>query len=282
MEYSDGQRSSVVISGGVNPVSETTLPNITDKHWRCSRAQSKHVLYCRKKHKSGPYSRRKACDECVRSKVPCSTEPGGCARYASRKVSCNYRDIPKRNNPANENDGGDTALVASSEIALVSSTNDPPRSMEDLRSSVDEIAHEDLGIYSNSTTSLANLGWRCTLNPDWSQVSDLTTTSVEGQSLGLPLGTSSIDDNFDSTFSAASSLEYSFQFLRTIPSSPVYREPSSLFERLNQDSVPPFIHPKYQSLSGDDAAQPSPLSAALNLARMLLHGRRNFLITLAI
>ncbi|KAF2430629.1 hypothetical protein EJ08DRAFT_214190 [Tothia fuscella] len=258
-----------------------------------SRARSKHISYCRKRHKSGPLSRRKACDECVRSKVRCSTESGGCARCASRNVPCKYWGILQSNDPANEKDSSDTTLVASSEITLVTSNN-PSRSMENFTPGFDGIALANREIYSNSTSIFPNGVWRDVLDPEWSHVSDLATTSGEGQPYGLLLETSSIDYDFQNTFSATS------QSLRTIPPSPAYRDPPSLFERrrysepeleltrehalhilrsypymiANQSSVPSFIHPEYQSLSENDTAQPSPLAAALSLAKMLLHGRR--------
>ena len=91
-----------------------------------------------------------------------------------------------------------------------------------------------------------------------------------------------------------------FQPQSSIPGSLDYRDSPSLFERrrfsepeleltgdlalhilrsyphmmANQDSVPPFIHPKYQDLFGSDTTRPSPLFAALKLAKMLLHGKR--------
>ncbi|CAI6077121.1 unnamed protein product [Clonostachys chloroleuca] len=42
----------------------------------------------------------------------------------------------------------------------------------------------------------------------------------------------------------------------------------------SQGSVPPFIHPQYQSLDEGNTTRPSPLHASLNLVKMLLHDRR--------
>jgi hypothetical protein len=42
----------------------------------------------------------------------------------------------------------------------------------------------------------------------------------------------------------------------------------------SQGSVPPFIHPQYQSLDEGNTTRPSPLYASLNLVKMLLHDRR--------
>lgn len=92
----------------------------------------------------------------------------------------------------------------------------------------------------------------------------------------------------------------------SLPASLSYKDPSSLLERrefsqvdlqltsdlalhilnsylytmTDQGSPPPFIHPSYQYLKEIDTDRPSPLSAAMNLAKMLFigHGANKTLI----
>jgi len=49
---------------------------------------------------------------------------------------------------------------------------------------------------------------------------------------------------------------------------------SYLYVMADRDSVPPFIHPKYQNLMEMGTSRPSPLYAAMKLAKMLFLGRR--------
>ena len=56
--------------------------------------------------------------------------------------------------------------------------------------------------------------------------------------------------------------EHAFHILRTYP-----------YMLARQDILPPFIHPSYRQLFGDDTTRPSPLAAALTLAKMLLSGQ---------
>ena len=49
---------------------------------------------------------------------------------------------------------------------------------------------------------------------------------------------------------------------------------SYLYVIASRDTVPPFIHPKYRNLTEISTSRPSPLYAAIALAKMLFHGRK--------
>jgi hypothetical protein len=153
----------------------------------------------------------------------------------------------------------------------------------------------------NNNPSFTSFTWdNQTFGPECSYVSDLMTDFGEGNPLPSLVDASSTRIDIQSASKVITLSDQSPHSSFSIPVSLSYRDHSSLFERrkfsepeleltgdlalhilrsypymmANQGSVPPFIHPKYQYLSESDAARPNPLDAALNLAKMLLHGRR--------
>ncbi|KAF2097853.1 hypothetical protein NA57DRAFT_57031 [Rhizodiscina lignyota] len=192
-------------------------------------------------------------------------------------------------------------LTASLQLTGLSPMDAPAHSSNDVRPGVDSSSAEAEETSRNRNLSLTNFTWENDiLSPEWLYMSDLTTDLGGGYSLGSHVNASSISGELQSASNIITPSEQSFQASSSIPVSLAYRDPSSLFERrkfsepeleltsdlalhilrsypymvANRGCVPPFIHPKYQYLSESDTTRLSPLDAALNLAKMLLHGRR--------
>jgi hypothetical protein len=153
----------------------------------------------------------------------------------------------------------------------------------------------------NSNLALTNFTWDDGIfRPERSYMPDLTTDSGGGYPFGSQVDPSSTNGDLQSTSNVTTFSGQSLHPPSFIPASLAYKDPSSLFERrkfsepeleltgdlalhilrsypymmANQDSVPPFIHSKYQYLFESDTARPSPLDAALKLAKMLLRSKR--------
>ncbi|PVH98671.1 hypothetical protein DM02DRAFT_615606 [Periconia macrospinosa] len=277
------------------PVCKKPYTNASD-----ARAKSRHRSYCRKKYQSGPYSRRKACDECVRSKVRCSADPKGCSRCAERGVTCIYQGTLKQ----------DTNIANSGfeEVATSLRLNDAT-DVDVQSAGLNESMPDDLNGPSvrteetnwNSTLSFEIFNWERNLfDPEWSSASDLTTSLAEGYALESPIDTSPSHSELHTASTTLTIPQQLIQAPSSIPASLAFQDPSSLFERrkfseqdleltsdlalhilrsypymiASQDSVPPFIHPKYRILSEHETKRPSSLDAALKFAKMLLHSRR--------
>jgi hypothetical protein len=187
------------------------------------------------------------------------------------------------------------------QLTGVAPINIPSRSSNGFRPSLDSPSIETEETCRNSNALLTNFTWNHQrFGPECSYLSDLTNDFGEGELLGSHVDASSISSEVQSASNIITLSEQPVQSSFSIPQSLSYRDPSSLFERrkfsapeleltgdlalhilrsypymmVNQGSVPPFIHPKYQYLSESDRARPNPLDAALKLAKMLLHGRR--------
>ncbi|ROW13655.1 hypothetical protein VPNG_04586 [Cytospora leucostoma] len=191
--------------------------------------------------------------------------------------------------------------TASLQLSGVPTVDTPSQSLQDLRPGFDSLSVEPEGLPTNSNLALAAFTWENDIfRPEWSHLSDLTTGSAEGIPVGPYFEASSISGALQYSSNINTPPGQSIRPSSPTPISLAYRDPSSLFERrkfsepeveltadlalhilrsypymmVNRDSVPPFIHPKYQCLSEDDEANPSPLDAALNLSKTMLHGRR--------
>jgi hypothetical protein len=183
----------------------------------------------------------------------------------------------------------------------VTPVNIPPQSSNDFRPNLDSPSVETEETCINTNTSLTNFTWDNDIfRPEWSYLPDLATDFGEGYPLGSHVDASSISGELQTASNIVTLSEKSLQPSSSIPVSLAYRDPSSLFERrkfsepeleltgdlalhilrsypymiASQGSFPPFIHPKYQYLHESDTARPSPLDAALKLAKTLLHSRR--------
>jgi len=240
----------------------------------------------------------------VRSKVRCCLDPGGCSRCASRGILCTYQGTLNGQSVANlvaEADSGSFMPTRPSELADISPVDIPPQSSDDFRPCLDSPSVVTEETSGSSNLSLTTFTWENdSLRPEWSFVSDLPTDLGESYALGSHVDASSIDGELQSAFNTVTLPGQSRQASSSIPVSLAYRDPSLLFERrkfsepeleltgdlalhilrsypymiANRDSVPPFIHPKYQHLSKSETARPNSLDAALKLAKMVLHGRR--------
>jgi hypothetical protein len=192
--------------------------------------------------------------------------------------------------------------TASSQLAGVAPVNIPAQSSNGLRRGFSSLPLENEETCRSNNSPLTDFTWDHQIfGPDSPYVSDLTTDFGEGNPLGSYIDSTSTRSEARSASNIITLSEHSSQSSSfSIPVSLSYRDPSSLFERrkfsepeleltgdlalhilrsypymmVNQGSVPPFIHPKYQYLSEIDTARPNPLDAALKLAKMLLHGRR--------
>jgi hypothetical protein len=191
--------------------------------------------------------------------------------------------------------------TASLQLTDVTPVNIPPQSSNELRPGLDSPSVEVEETYSDFNSFLTHFTSENDIfTPEWPYVPDLATDFGEGYPLGSHADASSTSVELQSASNIITISEQLLQPSSSIPASLAYRDPSSLFERrkfsepeleltgdlalhilhsypymvANQDSVPPFIHPKYQYLSENDTTSPSPLNAALKLAKMLLQGRR--------
>lgn len=191
--------------------------------------------------------------------------------------------------------------TASLELTGVTPVNIPPRSSNDLRPSLDSPSVEVEDTCRGINSSITNFTSENDIfRPGWPYVPEIVTGFGEGYPLGSYVDASSISGEFQSASNIIAISEQLLQPSSSIPASLAYQDPSPLFERrkfsepeleltgdlalhilrsypymmANRDSVPPFIHPKYEYLSEDNTTNPSPLNAALKLAKMLLQGRR--------
>jgi hypothetical protein len=208
---------------------------------------------------------------------------------------------PNSANLAFEANGGSRMQTASLQLTDVTPVNIPPQSSNELRPGLDSPSVEVEETYSDFNSFLTHFTSENDIfTPEWPYVPDLATDFGEGYPLGSHADASSTSVELQSASNVITISEQLLQPSSSIPASLAYRDPSSLFERrkfsepeleltgdlalhilhsypymvANQDSVPPFIHPKYQYLSENDRTSPSPLNAALKLAKMLLQGRR--------
>lgn len=187
------------------------------------------------------------------------------------------------------------------QVTGVPTVDTPSQSSQDFTTGLSSLSVEPEEILLNSNLSSAEFAWKSdNFIPDWSHLSNLTTGLAEEDPLGPYVNASS----------TSGALQYSSN-IDTLPGQSVrpspltlasldFRDSSLLFERrkfsepeleltadlalhilrsyphmmINQDSVPPFIHPKYQYLSEDKNTNPSPLDAALKLSKTMLQGRR--------
>jgi hypothetical protein len=191
--------------------------------------------------------------------------------------------------------------MASAQLTSVVPANIPPQSSNDFSLSLDRISVEAEETYRESNPFFTNFAWDNDLfTPEWALSSDITTNFGEDYPLGSHIDHFFMSGELESASNNVAPSEQSLQLSFSIPTPLAYRDSSSLFERrkfsepelerttdlalhilhsytyviANQGSLPPFIHPKYKCLSENDTARPSPLAAALNLAKTLLHGRR--------
>jgi hypothetical protein len=240
----------------------------------------------------------------MQSKVRCSLELRGCSRCVSRGISCTYQGTLNGPNSANlafETNGGSRMQTASLQLIDVTSVNIPPQSSNELRPRLDSPSVEAEETYGDFNPFLTNFTSENDMfTPEGPYVPDLATEFGEGYPLGSYVDASSLSVELQPASNVITLSDRLLQPSSSIPASLAYRDPSSLFERrkfsepgleltgdlalhilhsypymiANQDSVPPFIHPKYQYLAENDTTSPSPLNAALKLAKTLLQGRR--------
>jgi hypothetical protein len=249
--------------------------------------------------------RRKACVECVRSKVRCNSDPTGCSRCATKGISCTNNVVANGRNIveplAFETDGGSLQPTATLQLTNVVSTNIPPQSSYDFRLGVNRSSVEAEETRKESSPSLTSFTWDDDIFiPEWAHALDLTTSFGEGYPLGSHFDHFFMSSELESASNIVALSKQSLQPSLSIPRPLISRDSSSLFERrkfsqpelehttdlalhilhsytyviASQGSLPPFIHPKYKFLSENDTVRPSPLDAAMNLAKMLLHGQR--------
>jgi hypothetical protein len=240
----------------------------------------------------------------VQSKVRCSLDPGGCSRCVLRGVSCTYQGTLNGLNNTNlafEPNSGSRIQTASLQLTDVTPVNITPQSSNELRPGIDSPSVEAEEAYRDFNSFLTNLTSENDMfTPEGPYVPDLEPDFGEGYSLGSHIDASSLSVDLQSSSNVTSLSEQLLHPSSSIPASLAYRDPSSLFERrkfsepgleltgdlalhilhsypymiANQDSVPPFIHPRYHYLAENDTTSPSPLNAALKLAKTLLQGRR--------
>ncbi|CAJ2505222.1 Uu.00g126160.m01.CDS01 [Anthostomella pinea] len=179
--------------------------------------------------------------------------------------------------------------------------NTPSESAEDFRAGPDNPPVETEETTTSSNLPLTAFTWGDdAFTPDWSYMSDLALDLGGGDPLDSQVHASSTGSEPQSALDNTTFSEQPFQLPFGVPVSLGYRDPSSLFERrrfsepeleltgelalhilrsypymmASPGSVPPFIHSHYQCLSEGDTGRPSPLNAALTLAKTLLQGRR--------
>jgi hypothetical protein len=239
----------------------------------------------------------------VRSKVRCSSDHGGCSRCASRGVQCTNQGTLGGQNAAKiafEADGDSQVQTASLQLTGISLVDLAPQSSDEFGPDLDSPSVEIEETSTTGNPSDTTFTWESDIfGPGWSCMSDLTSNLGEDYALGHCVDPCSISGELQSASNITTLSEQSLQPSPSIPVSLPYRDPPSLFGRrefsepeleltgdlalhmlrsypylmANQGSVPPFIHPKYQYLFKNDTARPSPLYAALRLARMRLHGQ---------
>ncbi|CAG9956569.1 unnamed protein product [Clonostachys rosea f. rosea IK726] len=136
--------------------------------------------------------------------------------------------------------------------------------------------------------------------PDWLYVPDLSSSLVDGYAAEQDAVSGLRGNELQPTNGTVSPPGQAIRSGSSIPMELEYRSSSSLFQKrdfpetelglasdlalhilrsypymiASQGSVPPFIHPQYQSLDEGNTTRPSPLYASLNLVKMLLHDRR--------
>jgi hypothetical protein len=173
--------------------------------------------------------------------------------------------------------------------------------LETSNANLNFLSAETEDAHGNSNLSLTDFTWDDDVfGPEWLNSSDFTVDLGEEHNLGSGVESTSISAGLQTAFDTMILPERSFHQSSSVPMSLDHRDPSSLLERrkfsepelelnsdlalhilrsypymiANQGSVPPFIHPEYQRLSEGDTERLSPLSAALKLSTMLLHGQR--------
>ncbi|KAH8649293.1 hypothetical protein BX600DRAFT_517669 [Xylariales sp. PMI_506] len=201
---------------------------------------------------------------------------------------------------ASGTDSSRCTLLADSQPTGAPKEDILPSSSRDFWSDLDGTAIETEGGSTNSSSTFTFPLWGNDVLEIEHNDSDFLIDLSGGYPLESQVVTSSNSNEPLPVYNTITLSEQFFKPSSSIPVSPSYRDPSSLFERrkfsepdleltgdlalhilrsypymlANQSAVPPFIHPKYQDLSESDAARPSPLHTALKLAKMLLHGQR--------
>jgi len=247
-------------------------------------------------------SRRKACDECVRAKVRCSFDPAGCSRCLSRGNPCTY---PGR--LSHSLDFSDPTPASSGITVSQGKTPEPNGSsaLENQNLSLDEI-----GLFV-ATPLIDTISGNDQLPPTAStwdneaswipvpDVLDLLTLPDGEHHLVVHTEDSTVSDETQGVPDHTTGSRHLRQPSPSIPVSLSYKDPSSTLERrhfsqmeleatgdlalhilrsylymmADGDSPPPFIHTMYQDLIPVGTSRPSSLSAATNLAKMLVLGR---------
>jgi hypothetical protein len=244
----------------------------------------------------------------VRSKVRCSLHPGGCSRCATKNISCTYQSTLKGKNPTTlslENDGDSfihTDSLQSPIISFEEIQDTAPNPLNDFQFGINHPSVEtEEESEANNLPITSALRQNATFNLDeWSCMAELTAELDSADPLNPQIDISRISGGLQSTLSTITTPQQRLQLSPSIPISINYQEPSLLFERrrfldpeleltgdlvlhilrsypymmASTGSVPPFIHPRYQYFTQSSTMRPSPLYAALRLAKMLLHGRR--------
>ena len=248
-------------------------------------------------------SRRKACDGCVRAKIRCNLDPAGCSRCTSRGNPCTYRGRLSRNpgfgSPTPAATGSRFPQDELPEINRSTHVDSPALPLDEFGPGV--VAPSIDTISGNSQLSHTPLTWdNEVFGARFLDTLDVTTPLNGDYHLGVTIEAphASPEAQHVSDYLTASSRPR--QPSPSNLASLSYQDPSSMLERRNfsepeldltgdltlhilrsylyvmadRDSVPPFIHPKYQNLMEMGTSRPSPLYAAMKLAKMLFLGRR--------
>lgn len=253
--------------------------------------------------------RRKACDECVRAKVRCNLNPAGCFRCTSRGHRCSLQQhrsgAPDFGNPIPD---APTSIVSPAGPPNINDAFSIDNSILSLDGFGPDLADPDITDPNINTIPVdtqlppSTSTWgNGASGPGFLDALDLLTP-LDGEyepDANVEAAPQSDETGRLSDYTMVVSRRAQ-RLSPSIPASLLYQGPSSILERRNfsqpehvatgdialhmlrsylyvmadKDCVPPFIHPKYRDLAGSSTSRPSPLHAAMRLAKLLCLGRR--------
>ncbi|KAF7942504.1 hypothetical protein BELL_0317g00110 [Botrytis elliptica] len=268
--------------------------SICEKDCGNKKSQLRHISYCKKvKSRGGIRSRKRACSACTKAKTQCDLIHPSCSRCLKKNLSCVYQgpQLPKGKVPDPEvNSHADTGADQTEEVSLIVSSS------KDVTATVWPDIHEvsmissplqisDVIAEDTLNLEIPNENWNLDIEEFISEHVDISVFSKPTRYSPqlLPIDPSPIFASYQPKDSGP----YHRLYNQPVPSAPKAFAPRKLSNNQfslnrsyilctlptypsmlipsNDDGLPPFIHPHFNSRK----ALPAPLATCVSLIQWI-------------